>query len=143
GMSRSSATRTPNSRPSATADRGERQERGAARPDLDLGAGGRAYPAVEAWCPAAVVLFPAREGVLPVGPQPVALQAGIEVVPREHLVPRALAGGEPLQADPRQLLFGGPRPPLVGEVLAPAVEAAAVAPDPLDHRADPSVAPRE
>ena len=35
------------------------------------------------------------------------------------------------------------RPARVGEVLAPAVETAALAPDPLDHRADPAVAAGE
>src|SRR6185295_5006190 len=93
--------------------------------------------------PTAVVLFAAREGVLPVVPQPVAFEAGVEVVPREHLVPLPLARGEPLQRDVRQLLGRRRGPPLVGEVLAPAVEPAAVAPHPLDHGADPPVAPRE
>ena len=44
---------------------------------------------------------------------------------------------------PAQRLLGGAHPAVVGEVLAPAVEAAAVAPDLLDDRADAAVAARE
>src|SRR5688572_3207912 len=74
---------------------GQRQQRGAARADLDVGARGRAHAAVEARGPPAVVLLAGGERVLPVVPEPVALQSGVEVVPWQHLVAVALAGGEP------------------------------------------------
>src|SRR4029079_1763798 len=84
-----------------------------------------------------------RERILPVGPQPVLVEAGVEVVPGEHLVVVALPGGVPVEVD----IDHGPRaalqPPVVGEVLAPAVEPAAVAPDLLDDGADPAVAARQ
>ena len=44
---------------------------------------------------------------------------------------------------PASAALAGRDPAVVGEVLAPAVEPAAVAPDLLDDRADPAVAARE
>ena len=57
----------------------------------------------------------------------------------------ALAGGEPVEVDALEQLGSAAAsdPPLVGEVLAPAVEPLPVAPDPLDDPADPPVAPAE
>ena len=56
----------------------------------------------------------------------------------------ALAGGEPVEVDAlRPSTSAALRPSAVGEVLAPAVEPAAVAPHLQDHRADPAVAAGE
>src|SRR5215217_5436053 len=123
-------------------DDGERQEAAAGGPDLDLGAHGRADAAVVAGGPPAVGDLLLRERLLPVVPEPLLVQAGVQVVPREDLVLGALAGGEPVEVDAEgcQLVGGRRRPALVGEVLAPAVEPAALAPDPLDDPADPAVA---
>ncbi len=65
------------------------------------------------------------------------------MVPGQHLVAVALAGGEPGQVDAVQFGVGRGDPAGEGEVLGPAVEAAALAPDPLDDGADPAVAARE
>ena len=56
--------------------------------DLDLGVHLRAHAAVVAGGPAAVLDLDGVgvDGVLPVSPQPVLVEAGVEVVPREHLV---------------------------------------------------------
>src|SRR5207342_3966922 len=68
-----------------------------------------------------------------------------EVVPGQHLVVGPLPGGEPVEvhAVRRQDSLRGTDPPVVGEVLAPPVEAAAVAPDLLDDPTHPAVAARE
>ena len=86
-----------------------------------------------------------REGVLPVRPQPVLVEAGVEVVPGQHLVVVPLARGEPGEVDAGAVesALGRGDPAVVGEVLAPAVEAAAVAPHLLDDPADAAVAARE
>src|SRR6476469_8341545 len=122
-------------------DGGQGEEFSAGGADLDVGAHGRADAAVEARGPAAVVEFLFGQGVLPVVPQPLLVQARVAVVPREDLVLGAFAGGEPGQAHAERLQLGGRRgrPALVREVLAPAVEAAALAPDALDDPADPAV----
>src|SRR3712207_9321102 len=67
--------------------------------------------------------------VLPVVPEPLLVQPGVQVVPGQDLVLAALAGGVPVEVDAegRQLPRGRLRPALVGEVLAPAVEPAALA----------------
>ena len=64
------------------------------------------------------------------------------MVPGQDLVVAALAGGEPSEVDVGvgQGGLGGRDPAVVGEVLAPPVEAAAVAPDLLDDGADAAVA---
>src|SRR5690606_22971462 len=106
---------------------GQRQQLLARRADLDAGVHLRAHPAVEAWGPAAVVDLGLVEGVLPVLPEPVLVEAGVEVVPGEDLLVGALAGGVPVDVDAErgEGLVGAGHPAVVGEVLAPAVEAAA------------------
>src|SRR5690606_40527591 len=84
--------------------------------------------------PAAVFDLGARDGVLPVLPEPLAVEPGVEVVPRQDLVLLALARGVPVDVDAAPL--GGGHPPLEGEVLAPAVETAAVLPDGPDDRSE-------
>src|SRR5690606_21419427 len=126
-------------------DRGEREELLACRADLDLGIHAGADAAVVARGPAAVVDLDLVEGVLPVLPEPVAVEAGVEVVPGEHLGVVALADGVPLRAHRcvRELGLAGGDPAVVGEVLAPTVEATALGPHPPDHRADAPVAAGE
>src|SRR3712207_7086358 len=126
-------------------DDGERQQAAAGGADLDLGAHGRADAAVVAGGPPAVGDLLLAERLLPVVPEPLLVEPRVQVVPGQDLVLGALAGGEPVEVDAerRQLPGGGRRPPVVGEVLAPAVEPAALAPHPLDHPADPAVAAGE
>src|SRR5581483_7120689 len=129
----------------AESDDGERQELPAGRPDLDLRALRRADAAVVAGRPPAVVDLDPADRVLPVGPHPVLVEPGVEVVPRQHLGEVALAGGVPVEAHrcAGEDLGRAPLPALEGEVLAPAVEAAAVLPHPADDRADATVAARQ
>src|SRR5262249_61575709 len=94
--------------------------------------------AIEAGRPAAVVLLELAERVLPVVPEPLLVQPGVEVVPGQHLVGVPLTRGVPADVHPGQL--SGAQPAIVGEVLRPAVEPPAVLPYRLDHRADPAVA---
>src|ERR1035437_5181279 len=110
-------------------------------PDLDLGVHLRADPTVEARVPAAVLDLDVVEGVLPVLPQPVLVQAGVEVVPGQHLVLLTLASGEPGDVDRlvRQGDLGTPHPAFIAEVLAPAVEPGTVTPGRLDDLADTAV----
>src|SRR5207248_3339229 len=123
----------------------EGQQCAAGRPDLDLGAEGRAHAAVITRCPPAVVDLDLADRVLPVLPQPVLVEAGVEVVPRQHFGLLALTGRVPVE---RQRCAGEDLraralPPLEREVLAPAVEPATVRPDATDHGTDPAVAARE
>src|SRR3954464_12015299 len=107
------------------------RRRGPARgADLDARAHLRAHAAVEAGGPPAVLDLALVEGVLPVLPEPVAVETGVEVVPRQHLGVLAFPGGQPgdVDARARQRLVGAAHPALVREVLAPAVETATVAP---------------
>src|SRR3954447_2571437 len=99
--------------------RGEREQLLAGGADLDLGVHRRADAAVEARGPAAVVLLELGRRVLPVLPQPVLVEAGVEVIPREDLQLVALADGVPVEidAEARQLGRGGLDPAPVGEVL--------------------------
>src|ERR671920_849267 len=124
-------------------DHRQREQPLAGGADLDVGVHLGAHAAVVARGPAAVVDLGGVgvEGVLPVGPQPVLVETGVEVVPRQHLVVVALAHGVPVEVDAGagQRLLAGGDPAVVGEVLAPAVEPAAVAPDRLDDLADPAV----
>src|SRR4051812_5840758 len=126
-------------------DRGQGQQFPAGRADLDLGVHRGADAAVEARGPAAVVLLVLAERILPVLPEPVLVQAGVEVVPREHLGLVALAGGEPVEVDAEagQHLGGRFDPAGVREVLAPAVETSAFFPDAPDDGADAPIAPRQ
>ena len=133
----------------ACSDDGERQQPATGGTDLDLGVHLRADAAVVAGGPAAVLdvgygvgVLGDGEGVLPVGPEPVLVEAGVEVVPGQDLVVVALADGVPVEVDAGagQGALAGGDPAVVGEVLAPAVEAAAVAPDLLDDPADAAVA---
>src|SRR3954465_3802773 len=105
-------------------DNGQREQLGSGLADRDLGAQLRADAAVEARDPAAVVELLLVDGLLPVGPEPLLVQAAVEVVPGQDLVLLALAGGVPVDVD--ALLLRGLHPAVVGEVLAPAVEDAAV-----------------
>src|SRR3954452_10418278 len=112
-------------------DDGEREQLATGGADLDLGVHLRADAAVVAGRPPAVLdldLGGLGHGarVLPVGPEPVLVEAGVEVVPRQHLVVAALAQGVPLEVHPGagQAGLGRGEPAVVGEVLAPAVEAA-------------------
>ena len=83
---------------------------------------------------------PRVERVLPVLPEPVPVQPGVEVVPGQHLVVARARGWctRPVDAVAGQRLGGAPRPALVGEVLAPAVEPAAVLPSRPDHLGRPA-----
>src|SRR5690606_36375379 len=85
------------------------------------------------------------EGVLPVLPEPLAVETRVEVVPRQDLDLVALTQRVPVEVDGLvgQRLVRARGPPLVGEVLAPAVEAAAVLPHRADDLADPAVAARQ
>src|SRR5690606_25988267 len=72
-------------------------------------------------------------------------EARIEEVPRQALVDVALTRREPVEVDTGAVegdrgLLG---PPVVAEVLAPAVEPAAVAPHALDHLAHAAVTARQ
>ena len=127
-----SQTRRPPGRSGQTTVSGSSVLPGGA--DLDLGVHLRADAAVVARRPAAVLDLDVGvrvDGVLPVLPEPVLVQAGVQVVPGQHLGVLALADGEPVEVDrgAGQRLLGGGGPAVVGEVLAPAVEPAAVAPD--------------
>ena len=80
----------------------EREELLAGGADLDLGVHLRADAAVVAGRPAAVLdldIGVRVDGVFPVGPEPVLVEAGVEVVPGQDLVVLALAGGEPVEVD--------------------------------------------
>src|SRR3954453_9245753 len=125
--------------------RGEREQLLAGGADLDLGVHRRADAAVEARGPAAVVLLDPGYRVLPVLPEPVLVQARVQVVPGQHLELLALAGGEPVQvhAERGQRLGARLDPARVREVLAPAVETLALVPGSPDHRTDPPVTARE
>ena len=67
------------------------------------------------------------------------------MVPGQDLGLLAATGGVPVDVDPEgcQLASRALHPALVGKVLGPAVEAAAVTPDRLDDAADPPVTARE
>src|SRR5680860_1267943 len=81
-----------------------------------------AHPAVVAGGPAAIIeLGLIDDGVLEVLPEPVLLEAGVEVVPGEDLVLVALAPPVPVDIDAG--LGARPHPGLVVEVLVPPVEA--------------------
>src|SRR5689334_13544521 len=90
------------SRPKAGSDDGQRQKVLAGRADLDLEVHLRADTAVEARRPAAVLDLEGAVGVervLPVLPEPVAVETGVEVVPGQHLGVLALADGVPVEVD--------------------------------------------
>src|ERR1700712_4448795 len=82
------------------------------------------------------------QGVLPVLPEPVLVETGVQVVPGQHLGVRPLPGGEPFEVDTGagEPCLGRGDPAVVGEVLAPAVEPRAVAPDLLDDATHATVA---
>ena len=102
--------------------------------DAEAGAGA----AVVAGRPAAVLEADLGQGVAPVLPQEVLVEAGRDVVPREHLVLGAVAVDDLLEAEP--VALEGLEPEVEVEVLGPLLEAAAPPPDLLDHRAEPPVA---
>src|SRR4051794_39925082 len=135
--------RPPRSRGARLHD-AERQQLAPRRPNLDLGVHLRADAAVVARRPPAVLDLDVGvrvDGVLPVLPEPVLVQARVEVVPGQHLGVVALPGGVPVEVDggAGEPLVRGGHPAVVGEVLGPAVEAAARAPYLLDDPADPTV----
>ena len=105
----------------------------------------RADSALETRRPPAVLHLDLVNSVLPVFPQPLTIKSGIQVIPRQHLDVLALAGGVPVKIDSAalQALIGTGRPQLVGEVLAPAIEPAAVPPDRLDDRTDAAITPTQ
>src|SRR5215216_2428138 len=115
-------------------DWGQRKQRATSRANLNGGVQLRTNPALEAWCPAAIVDLDLIQGVLPVLPQPLPIQAGIQVIPGQHLGVVALAGGVPVKIDSAaiQASLGATSPALVREVLAPAVESAAIPPNCFD-----------
>src|SRR6266542_4601262 len=78
---------------------GERQQLAAGRADLDVGAHRGADAAVEAGRPPAVVLLELGERVLPVVPQPLLVQAGVEVIPGQYLVGVAFLRRVPVEVD--------------------------------------------
>src|SRR6266496_2044870 len=122
---------------------GERQQLAAGRADLDVGAHGGADAAVEAGRPPAVVLLELGERVLPVVPQPLLVEARVEVIPGQYLVGVAFPRRVPVEIDAVQRGLGRADPTLEREVLAPAVESPTVAPYLLDHGADATIAARE
>src|SRR6478609_3454222 len=137
--------RGPRGEGASVVDDGQGEQLLAGRADLDVGVHLRADAAVEARGPAAVLDLDLLQRVLPVLPEPVLVEAAVQVVPGQHLLVGALAGGVPVDVDAGagQALLGGGDPALVREVLAPAVEAAAVLVDGPDDGADPAVAAGE
>src|SRR3954466_2141755 len=115
-------------------DDAERQELATGGARLDLGSHGRADAAVVAGRPPAVVDLDLTDGVLPVLPHPVLVETGVEVIPRQHLGELALTRGEPIDAEGgvSERLGRAPLPALEREMLAPAIEPAAVLPDLAD-----------
>src|SRR5689334_12865050 len=114
-------------------------------PNLDLGAHGRTDPAFITRRPATIFHLAralGRDGILPVLPQPVAVKARIQVIPREHLAVVTFARSIPCKIHrlPGQRLVRASLPALEREVLAPAVEPRAIAPCRQDHGAHPAVA---
>src|SRR6266568_4147973 len=93
GTGRKTPVKNRRSRPSrAASDDAQREQFLAGRADLDLRAHLRADAAVEAGGPAAVVDIGLAQRVLPVLPEPVPVQARVQVVPGQHLDLVALAG---------------------------------------------------
>src|SRR5690606_8377867 len=121
--------------------RGQRQQLPTSRADLNLSVHTRAHPTGEARCPAAIALLDLGQRRLPVLPQPVLVEPGVEVVPWQHLRLPALPSRVPIQvhAVGRQHLRGGVHPTLEGEILTPTVEPATGLPHPPDHRTHPTV----
>jgi hypothetical protein len=119
--------------------------RATGRAHLDLGAHLGADPAVETAAPPAVGDLVLGKGVLPVVPQPVAVQPRVDVVPGQDLDPVPLPCREPVHGQRRALedRLGGPHPTLEGEVLTPPVEPAALPPHRLDDCPNATVAARE
>src|SRR5882762_9419672 len=115
-------------------DADDRKQRPAGRSDLDLGAHAGADAAVVAGGPPAVIELGLVERVLPIGPEPLLVQPRVEVIPRQDFLLAPLAGAVPGKTDAEvgQYLPGRLLPPLVGEILAPPVEAATVCPHPTD-----------
>ena len=99
-----------------------------------------AHPAVVARSPPAIGEPVLGEGRLPVVPEEIGVQAGRDVRPGQHLVAGAVPGHEPVGVE--ALGVHGVEPAVEGEALAPLLERAARAPDPLDDPADPPVATR-
>src|SRR6516225_3591083 len=117
------------------------------RTHLDLGTHSRTDPAFITRSPAAIFHLSRAlggDGVLPVLPEPVAVKARVQVIPGEYLTVVTFA-----RSVPRKIhrLAGQRRcraacPPLVREVLTPAVEPRAVPPRGQDYPAYPAVAAR-
>src|SRR5690606_525622 len=115
--------------------------RGDRRCDDVLDAVAGAGAAVVAGGPAAVLEADLVEGVAPLLPQEVLVQAGREVVPGEHLVLGAVAVAVPVHVEAVGL--HGRLPALQAEVLAPLLEGPALAPDLLDDGPEAAVAAAE
>src|SRR3954447_3012838 len=126
-------------------DDAERQELATGGARLDLGSHGRADAAVVAGRPPAVVDLDFTDRVLPVLPHPVLVEAGVEVVPRQHFGELAFARREPVErhGSSGEGFSRAALPTLVGEVLAPPVEPSAVRPHSTDDGADATVAARQ
>src|SRR5580658_5408023 len=115
-------------------------EANSSRAHLDLGPHRRTDPAFITRSPAALFHLGYALGsdrVLPVLPEPVAVEACVEVVPGEHLTVITFARSIPCQVHrlPDQGRLSRAQPPLVGEVLAPPVETPAIPPRRQDHAA--------
>ena len=129
----------------AEADRRQREQGAAGWADLDCGAHLWADAAVEARRPSAVVHLDLSQSVLPVLPEPVAVQPSVEVIPGQDFGVLALAGRVPVEVDDvaGQCRRRRGDPAVVGEVLAPPVEAAAVLPGRADDPANSAIAAGE
>src|SRR5215212_1521662 len=123
-------------------DGGNGQQGTTGRTDLNRGVQLGTDPAIEARGPAAVVDLDFLKGVLPVVPEPIAIETRVKMIPRQDLVIVVFSCRVPVEvnAGAGQRTFRTCHPAVVREVLAPAVEAAAIAPDRLDDLADPAVA---
>src|SRR6516225_5673135 len=115
------------------------------RADLDLGAHGRTDPTFITRRPAAIFHLAralGSDGVLPVLPQPVAVESRVQVIPREHLAVITFARSVPCKVHrlPGQRYPRASLPALEREVLAPPVEPRAVPPRRQDDAAHPAVA---
>ena len=123
-------------------DHGQRQQRLAGGADLDVGAHARADAAVEAGDPAAVVELLLVERLLPVGPEPLLVEPGVEVVPGQDLGLGRARGWCTSRRRCRPVSAAAIQRSKLKCSLQPS-KIAAVAPDLLEHRADPAVAARQ
>src|SRR5215204_3088240 len=78
-------------------DGGNGQQGATGRTDLNRGVQLGTHPAIEARGPAAVVDLDLLKGVLPVVPEPVAVETRVQMIPGQHLVIVALSGRVPVE----------------------------------------------